>query len=75
MTMFIKIKEEENMTLAEYSSSLSNFTLEPRILNILPQQSSFSFNITQGQRVVPPPITLTFTLTSVYPIIHNLTTE
>jgi hypothetical protein len=27
------------------------------------------------QKVVPPPLTLSFKLTSLYPIIHNLTTE
>lgn len=27
------------------------------------------------QRLVPPPLTLTFKLTSLYPIIHNLTTS
>ena len=72
--MFIKIAEEANQTLAEYSPFLSNFSLEPRILSIVPQQSNFSFNITQHLRVVPPPLTLQFTLTMVYPIIHNLTT-
>ena len=75
MTLFIKIDEESNQTLAEYSSFLSNFTLEPRIISIVPQVTDFSFNITQGQRVVPPPITLKFSLTSVYPIIHDLITE
>lgn len=48
--------------------------MEPRIISIVPQQSNYTFVITQGKQVVPPPITLTFTLTSVYTIIHNLTT-
>lgn len=74
MTLFIKISEESNQTLAQYSPHLSNFSLEPRIVTIVPQQSNFSFKITQGKQVVPPPLTLTFTLTSVYSIIHNLTT-
>ena len=60
--------------MAEYSPHLSNFSLTPRIISIIPKQNNFSFTITQGKQFVPPPITLTFTLTSVYTIIHNLTT-
>lgn len=74
MTMYIEIAEETTQTLAEYSEYLSNFTLTPRIISIEPRQSNYSFSVTQGLRKVPPPLTLTFTLTSVYPIIHELTT-
>jgi hypothetical protein len=37
--------------------------------------SNYSFKIQHLQRRVPPPLTLSFKLTSLYPIIHNLTTE
>lgn len=74
MNLFIKIAEESNQTLAQYSPHLANFSLTPRIISIIPQSSNFSFVMSQGLRVVPPPITLQFTLTSVYSIIHNLTT-
>lgn len=74
MTLFIRIAEESNQSLANYSAHLSNFSLSPRIINIVPQSNNFSFTIVQGRQVVPPPLTLQFTLTSVYTIIHNLTT-
>ena len=40
----------------------------------MPQQSKFSFSIEHYKKTVPPKLTLKFTLTSVYTIIHNLTT-
>ena len=74
MTLFIKIAEESNQTLAQFSPHLSNFTLEPRIISIIPRQNNFSFKITQAKQFLPPPITRPFTLTRVFSIIHNLTT-
>lgn len=74
MTMFLAISEESSQTLAQYSPFLANFTITPRIVNILPQQTAYNFTITQGLRVVPPPLTLNFKITSNYPIVHQLTT-
>lgn len=62
------------MTLAQYSPHLSNFSITPRIINIQPQQTLYNFTLTQGKRVVPPPLTLQLKLTSNYPIVHTLTT-
>lgn len=68
------VAEESNQTLAQYSSALSNFTITPRIISILPQQTLYNYSVTLGSRTVPPPLTLNFKLTSNYPIVHNLTT-
>ena len=48
--------------------------MTPRIINILAQNTAYNFTITQGMRVVPPPLTLNFKITSNYPIVHDLTT-
>ncbi len=74
MTLFMTVSEESNQTLAQYSSALENFTITPRIFSILPQQTRYSFNVTQKSQIVPPPLTLNFKLTSNYPIVHRLTT-
>ena len=44
------------------------------MIDIVPQQSEFNFTITHYKQVVPPSLKLKFTLSSVYTIIHNLTT-
>jgi len=62
------------MTLAQYSPLLRNFSISPRIINILPQQTNYKFSLTQGLQIVPPPITLNFRISSNYPIVHKLTT-
>ena len=72
--MFLTVGEENNQTLAQYSSYLANFSIEPRIINIMAQTTDYNFTVKQGMRVVPPPLTLNFKLTSNYPIVHNLTT-
>ena len=74
MTMFLTVSEESNQTLAQYSPYMANFSIEPRIINILAQNTAYNFTIIQGMRVVPPPITLNFKITSNYPIVHQLTT-
>jgi hypothetical protein len=74
MTLFMTITQESNQTLAQYSQYLSNFTLTPRIINIMAQQTLYNYTITQGSQLVPPPLTLNFKLTSNYPIVHKLTT-
>ncbi|CAM6005527.1 unnamed protein product [Sphagnum balticum] len=74
MMLFLTIAQESNQTLAQYSPYLSNFSITPLIINILPQQSVYSFTLIQGKQVVPPPITLNLKLTSNYPIVHVLTT-
>lgn len=74
MTLFLTILEEANQTLAQYSPYFQNFTIEPRVINIQPQISNYSFVVTQMQAKVPPSLTLQFKLTSLYPIVHNLTT-
>lgn len=38
------------------------------------QNTSYSFSVVHGLRIVPPPLTLNFKLTSNYPIVHQLTT-
>ena len=68
------ISEESNRTLAQYSPFLSNFTITPRIINILPQETNYAFSLTQGLQIVPPPLTLNFRISSNYPIVHKLTT-
>lgn len=40
----------------------------------MPQNTTYSFVVTHGKQVVPPPLTLNFKLTSNYPIVHVLTT-
>lgn len=42
------ISEESNQTLTQYSRLLQNFTIAPRIINILPQQTNYYFSLTQG---------------------------
>jgi hypothetical protein len=74
MTMFLTVSEESNQTLTQYSPYLTNFSIQPRIINIMAQTTNYSFTISQGMRVVPPPLTLNFKITSNYPIVHNLTT-
>lgn len=74
MTLFMTIVETSTQTLSQYSPYLSNFSLTPNIINILPQQTVYNFTMIQGQQVVPPPLTLSFKLTSNYPIVHQLTT-
>ena len=74
MNLFIQIEEEGTGTLNDYSPHFSNFSLEPRVIDIIPQQTSFNFTITHYKQVVPPSLKLKFTLSSVYTIIHNLTT-
>jgi hypothetical protein len=75
MTMFLTISEETaSQTLAQYSPYLAQFSITPRIINILPQTTAYNFTVNQGMRVVPPPLTLNFKITSNYPIVHNLTT-
>ena len=72
--MFLSISEEQNQTLGQYSPYLANFSISPRIINIEPRASSYNFTIKQGSRLVPPPLTLNFKLTSNYPIVHQLRT-
>lgn len=74
MTMFLTIKEESGQTLEQYSPYLAKFSITPRIVNIMAQTTSYNFVVNQGMRVVPPPLTLNFNLTSNYPIVHKLTT-
>jgi hypothetical protein len=74
MTLFMSISQESNQTLAQYSSYLANFTITPRIFNIMPQVTLYNYTLTQQSQIVPPPLTLNFKLTSNYPIVHNLTT-
>ena len=61
--------------MEQYNTAFKNFTIAPKIINIKPQASNYSFQIQHMQKVVPPPLTLNFKLTSLYPIIHNLTIE
>jgi hypothetical protein len=69
------IAEESNQTLEKYNDAFKGFTITPKIINIKPQASKYSFQIQHMQKVVPPPLTLSFKLTSLYPIIHELTTD
>jgi hypothetical protein len=74
MTLFLTVAQESNQTLAQYSPSLANFTITPRIISIQAQTTAYNFIISQGAQIVPPPLTLNFKLTSNYPIVHQLTT-
>lgn len=75
MTFFITVSEESNQTLEQYNPAFKDFSISPKIINIKPQSSNYTFKIQHMQKTVPPPLTLNFKLTSLYPIIHNLTTE
>lgn len=74
MTLFMSILEQSNQTLVQYYPSFANFSLKPDIINIQPQVTEYEYTLTYKSRVVPPPLTLNFKLTSNYPIVHNLDT-
>jgi len=48
--------------------------LKPNIINIKPQETEYEYTLTYNSRIVPPPLTLNFNLTSNYPIVHKLIT-
>lgn len=65
---------EEDPDLVTYSPSFGNFTISPRVIVIPANSLSVNFTITYYNTTVPPPLTLKFALTSLYPVIHKLLT-
>lgn len=57
-----------------YSPTFGNYSISPRVIVIPPNTVRVNFSVSFYNTTVPPPLTLNFALTSLYPIIHQLMT-
>lgn len=65
---------EETPNILTYSPTFGNYTISPRVIVIPPNAVRANFTVSFYNTTVPPPLTLNFALTSLYPIIHQLMT-
>lgn len=74
LTLVLTVKEEINGSLLRYSQSFGNYSISPRVIQIAPGINSTNFTILYFNSTVPPCLTILLSLSSIYPLVHRLTT-